>query len=213
MVAWLVDGNNLSCSKTVPADRETILRELAKIASPRGGCVSTTGMDCVWDDRDSGSKPVPATTPITTSSTPVVVVVVVFDGNEDELSERTEESSDRWLRWTVTEGIGRKKDRADDWIVEKAVPYLVDLVADQPRLQQQQGCSDGEGRRQRRTTARVNLVSADKDLQKRVKATEILRGGSVVHPPKFWKDYLPVLQEKQRELRNDDDDDELRGTP
>jgi len=164
MVTWLVDGNNLSCSREVPNEREAILRELSKIASPRA-----------TNDDSSNSKP----------HNPIISnIVVVFDGNEDETSDSTIVETDKYLEWTVTDGRDRLKDRADDWIVDRAIPHLRQCIDER--------VSQGKG------TARVHLVSADKGLQKRVGATRILHGGSFVHPPKFWKDYLPVLQEQQR---------------
>lgn len=164
MVAWLVDGNNLSCSRGVPNERETILRELATVASPRSSILGGGPKD-----------PMP--------SKPISYVVIVFDGNEDEASDRTIVDEDKWLQWTVTDGRNRMKDRADDWIIENAIPSLHRLA--------DKRSSGGMGK------TRVNLVSADRELQKRVRATRILNGGSFVHPPKFWKDYLPVLQKQQ----------------
>ena len=176
MVTWLVDGNNLSCSRGVPNERETILRELAKVASPRSS-LSGGGDDRHANDQcsksPSDSKPPKS----------ISYVVIVFDGNEDEASDRTVVDEDKWLEWTVTDGRKRLKDRADDWIVDKTIPNLHRLVNE--RL------SGGMG------STRVNLVSADRALQKRVRATRIMNGGSFVHPPKFWKDYIPVLQKQQ----------------
>ena len=165
MVTWLVDGNNLSCSRDVPNEREAILRELSKIASPR----ATDDDDC------SNSK---LHNPIISN------IIVVFDGNEGETSDSTVVETDKYLEWTVTDGRDRLKDRADDWIVDRCIPHLRRCIDER--------FSQGKG------TTRVHLVSADKGLQKRVGATRIFHGGSFVHPPKFWKDYLPVLQEQQR---------------
>ena len=161
MVTWLVDGNNLSCSRKVPNERAAILRELSKIASPRVG---------------GSSAPRP---------TVISNVVVVFDGNEDEESDVTVVEESKWLEWTVTDGKDRLKDRADDWIVDTAIPRLREVI--------EQRIAENKG------STKVNLVSADKELQKRVIATSILNGGCFVHPPKFWNEYLPVLQEQQQE--------------
>lgn len=158
MITWLVDGNNLSCSRKVPNERETILQELSKIASPRS-----------------------------LAHHPDVIsnIVVVFDGTEDEDSDVTVVEKDKWMEWTVTDGRNRLKDRADDWMVDNAIPRLRNVI-DQ-RILENKG------------STKVNLVSADKDLQKRVGATRILNGGSFVHPPKFWNEYLPVLQAQQEQ--------------
>ena len=171
MITWLVDGNNLSCSRKVPNERETILRELSKIASPRSlhpGVISN--------------------------------IVVVFDGREDEDSDVTVVEKDKWMEWTVTDGRNRLKDRADDWIVDTAIPRLHNVI--------DQRISENKG------STKVNLVSADKELQKRVGATHILNGGSFVHPPKFWNEYLPVLQaqQQQMQLKEDSKDDTDEGS-
>jgi hypothetical protein len=190
MVTWLVDGNNLSCSREVPNERETILRELSKIASPRAstitGSPTGSGSDCDCDtaSRDNQSDSDIQDDEPSKLHHPISNIVVVFDGNEDETSDTTVVETDKWLEWTVTDGRDRLKDRADDWIVDRAIPHLRQFIDE--RL------SQGKG------TTRVNLISADKDLRKRVGSTRILHGGSFVHPPKFWKDYLPVLQEQQR---------------
>ena len=178
MIIWLIDGNNLSCSRGVPNERETILRELAKVASPRSSIsIGRDNNDHETKNRSEHLKhPMP--------SKPISNVVVVFDGNEDEASNRTIVDKDNCLEWTITDGRNRVKDRADDWIVDKTVPTLRRLIDER--------IVDGKG------STRVNLVSADRELQKRVKAACILNGGSFVHPPKFWRDYIPVLQEQQQ---------------
>lgn len=173
MVTWLVDGTNLMCSRNVPNDRETVLRELSKMASPR--CDGSGALA-----KGNGNRHTTKTNEIPVISN----VVVVFDGTQDEDSDRTVVDTDRWLEWTVTDGRNRVKDRADDWIVEHAIPRLQTII--DRRL------DDDEG------STKVNLVSADIGLQKRVRATRILNGGSMVHPPRFWKDYLPILQEQQQ---------------
>jgi hypothetical protein len=83
----------------------------------------------------------------------------------------------------VTDGEGKRKDRADDYIIEHALPEL------QARF------NDHQSPEQRHV---VHLVSADKELRKRALATRKMNGGSVVYPPKFWKQYLPNLQQKDR---------------
>ena len=162
MVTWLIDGNNLSCSRKVPNEREFILRELSKMASPR----------------ESGS--------LRLDPDVISNVVVVFDGNEDEESDITVTEETKWLEWTVTDGRNRLKDRADDWIVNNAIPRLHEMI--------EQRSNENKG------STKVNLVSADKELQKRVRATRILCGGSFIHPPRFWNDYLPILQEQQKKI-------------
>ncbi len=171
MVTWLVDGNNLSCSRKVPNERETILRELSKMASPRAG--STT------------SSTSSTNSSVTQRQSDVISnIVVVFDGNEDEESDVTVMEKDLWMEWTVTDGRNRSKDRADNWIVDTAIPRLRNVI--------DQRLSESKG------STKVNLVSADKELQKRVGTARILNGGSFVHPPKFWNEYLPVLQAQQQ---------------
>lgn len=140
-VTWLVDGNNLQCSRFVPSERETIVEELKKVASQD------------YADEKAISN-----------------VVLVFDGDEDESFQKTVES--KWFQYIITDGKGKKKDRADDYMVEHAMPELQALGG------------------------RVHLVSADKELGKRIQATGMMNGGSMVHPPKFWKQYLPNLQAK-----------------
>uniref|UniRef100_A0A7S2MIT5 NYN domain-containing protein n=1 Tax=Helicotheca tamesis TaxID=374047 RepID=A0A7S2MIT5_9STRA len=147
VVTWLVDGSNLRCSRGVPHERDSIIEELQKIASP------------------SDMK--------TTNCRDVLIsnVVLVFDGDHNETFHKSRLSS--WFQYIVTDGKDKQKDRGDDYIIEQALPELKDL--------------DG----------RVHLVTADKDLGKRARATGIMKGGSIVHPPKFWKQYLPNLQVKQ----------------
>ena len=180
MVTWLVDGTNLMCSRNVPNDRETILRELSKMASPRCDGSNSGALD--GGQRDKGNS---HTTTKKKEMPLISNVVVVFDGTQDEDSDKTVVDTDRWLEWTVTDGRNRVKDRADDWIVEHAIPRLQTII--DRRLDDEEG------------STKVNLVSADMDLQKRVRSTRILNGGSLVHPPRFWKDYLPILQEQQQE--------------
>lgn len=141
LVTWLVDGNNLACSRSVPNDRETIIEELGKMASP--------------DDANPSR---------------ISNVVLVFDGHEGEQLDKKIKS--QWFQYVITDGMGREKDRADNYIVEHAVPSLKPLGG------------------------RVHLVSADKELGKRVQSSGIMKGGSLIHPPKFWKEYLPNLQQR-----------------
>ena len=144
LVSWLIDGNNLQCSsRLVPDQREALIEELKRIASPGN------------EDIDS--------------SFPIANVVLVFDGSQDEAFKKTVVSS--WFQYVVTDGEGRQKDRADDYIINHALPDL------------------------NRLGGQVLLVSADKELAKR--ASRFLNG-SVVHPPKFWQQYLPILQQKQQ---------------
>ena len=199
MVTWLVDGNNLSCSRTVPNDRDSILRELRTIASPTSSHSSLSlsspfesGGAEEDDDETAVSKTKSKPSKKRKSKSPQIAVTtnvfVVFDGNEDEHSERIiATETDLWFRCAVTDGRHRRKDRADDYIVNCAIPHLQKLI--------------GERFRNKQGTSKVHLVSADKELQKRVLATRVMNGGSFVHPPKFWKDYLPVLRKQQQEQR------------
>ena len=169
MVTWLIDGNNLSCSRAVPNERDLIIKELRKIASPSAS--SDDSCDAVDASKSTISN-----------------VVLVFDGNEDEIVDQNILESDKWFRYAITDGKHRRKDRADDYIIDHAIPDLQELV--EGRLLR------GEG------TTKVNLVSADKGLQRRVQATRVMNGGSFVHPPKFWKEYLPILQKQQQQYKS-----------
>jgi predicted RNA-binding protein with PIN domain len=40
---------------------------------------------------------------------------------------------------------------------------------------------------------RVHVVTADRELQHRVAATKKMNGGAVIHPVKFWRNYLPII--------------------
>ncbi|CAB9521317.1 expressed unknown protein [Seminavis robusta] len=104
-------------------------------------------------------------------TTIVTNVVLVFDGDEDEVFSK---STFGWFQQIVTDGKGKVKDRADDHIVQHVLPELQQL------------------------NGRVHLVSADKELGKRVQASGVMKGGSMVHPPKFWKEYLPNLQQRRQ---------------
>jgi hypothetical protein len=102
---------------------------------------------------------------------PISNVFVVFDGEEDEAFQQVRLES-KWFQYVVTDGKGRQKNRADDYIVHEAIPALMPLGG------------------------RIHLVTADKELGKRVVAMGAMKGGSLVHPPKFWIQYLPNLQAK-----------------
>ena len=174
IVAWLIDGNNLKCSRGVPDERSAIIDELQKMASPR----------IVFDDDDTLQQQ-----QITTDM--IANTVLVFDGDHDETFEKTI-SSDGWFQVVITDGQTREKDRADHYMIDIALPEL--------QLQSQK-LSDKVNSNTNCSRGRVHLVSADKELGKRAVATRLMGGGSIVHPPKFWKHYLPNLQERQRQLQ------------
>jgi hypothetical protein len=158
IVTWLIDGNNLKCSRGVPNDRDTIIQELRRIASPK---TTTTTTTTNHDDDDD---------PIILLSN----VVLVFDGDHDETYSQ-HFSDDAMFQYVITDGGGDEpKDRADNYMIDMALPR--DLKA---------------------LEGNVHLVTADKELGKRARATRIMKGGSVVPPSKFWKQYLPNLQTKQ----------------
>jgi hypothetical protein len=142
LVTWLIDGNNLQCSRSVPNERQTILDELQMIASPDDAKSNDLGR--------------------------IRNIFVVFDGDDNEIFQHNVES--KWFQYVVTDGNGRKEGRADDYIVEHAIPSLKPLHG------------------------RIHLVTADKELSKRVRNTGAMKGGSLVHPPKFWTQYLPNLK-------------------
>lgn len=150
LVTWLVDGNNLQCSRFVPNERQAIIEELQKIASPNDVNINA-------DDDDQK---------------PISNVFLVFDGDEEESFLHIKSQQTKWFQYVITDGEGKQKDRADDFIVNHAIPELQILGG------------------------RVHLVSADKELGKRVTATGVMKGGSLVHPPKFWQKYLGNLQAK-----------------
>lgn len=154
VTTWVVDGTNLQLSsRLVPNDRTQILEALAQIASP--DTLST-------NDDSKGNRTVRTCN-----------VVVVFDGNEDETFQKCSQGPN--FEFVITDGKGRQKDRADNYIVDDCLPWLQSLGG------------------------RIHLVSADKELQKRVQASGYMNGGSCIHPPKFWKEILPNLQEQQRQ--------------
>ena len=157
IVTWLIDGNNLKCSRGVPDDRCAIIQELQQIASSR----QTQTVEAK-----------------STADSPMIIanVVLVFDGDHNEILTRTV-SPHFWFQVVVTDGRLREKDRADNYMIDTILPEL------------------------QSTAGRVHLVSADKELAKRAEATRLMRGGSTVHPPKFWNHYLPNLQARQRQLQ------------
>lgn len=146
ITTWLIDGTNLQCSRTVPNDRDQILQALFAIATPPDP--ANTGASNSKQDRIDN-------------------VVVVFDGNEDESFQLYSKGPN--FEWVITDGKGRIKDRADNYIVDKALPSILGLGG------------------------RIHLVSADNALGKRVQASGKMKGGSVIHPPKFWREFLPTL--------------------
>lgn len=164
MTTWLIDGNNLKCFRGVPDDRSQIIAELGKISSPKTQSTSTR----------------------------ITHVVLVFDGNHNETFTKTV-SPDCWFTVCVTEGFGRVKDRADDYIVNVALPeshaQTLELLA---AIDTTGGSSHSKGR--------VHLVSADKKLGKR--AARLMGGGSIVHPQKFWQYYLTNLQQAREKDGN-----------
>lgn len=109
-------------------------------------------------------------------------VVLVFDGNEDESLARHVENP--WFQIIVTDGKMKQKDRADDFIVHVALPEISERF----------GAGDALGHS---VSHVVHLVSADRKLAKRVRGTRLTNGGSIVQPAKFWKQYLPNLQQRQ----------------
>lgn len=180
IVTWLIDGTNLQCCSASGGkgrmERHQVVDEIQSIASPSGSCLSLEELPKT-QSKKRGKK-----------HKPIANVVLVFDGNEDE--DFQELILDRWFRVIITDGNGRKKDRADDYIVDHALPKL-----------DQRFPIDGEADTLHRHHHYhvVHLVSADKELRRRARATRMMNGGSLVHPPKFWKQYLPNLQQEQQE--------------
>jgi hypothetical protein len=70
--------------------------------------------------------------------------------------------SSEWFQVVITDGIDRKNDRADDYIINHALPELQGLAL------------------KTKEKHVVHLVSADKELRKRAVATRHMNGGSVV---------------------------------
>jgi hypothetical protein len=102
-------------------------------------------------------------------------VVLVFDGDLDEHHQEMVVSP--YFQYIITNGKNKTKDRADNFIIEHVLPQLAPAKG------------------------RIHLVTADKELAKRVMQGINMKGGSVILPPKFWKMYLPNL--KQRQLIKD----------
>ena len=164
VVTWLIDGTNLQCcSSRGRKDRQHVISEIEKIAS------SSHRMK--GDDADKSDV----------VACPVCNVVLVFDGNHDESFEKIVRN--RWFQIVITDGKDKRKDRADDYIVNHALPELQDRF--------------GIERVPLSSKFVVHLVSADRTLRKRASATRLMYGGSTVDPPKFWKDYLPNLQQQK----------------
>jgi hypothetical protein len=161
VVTWLIDGTNLQCcTGRGRRDRQHVINEIAKIASNMiQGEVEIKGG-------------------ITGATTPISNVVLVFDGHEDEAFEKIIQTP--FFQTVITDGKGKRTNRADDYIVNCALPEL------QKRFEIETGSSSQK--------YVVHLVSADRDLRKRAAATRLMNGGSTVDPPKFWKKYLPNLQ-------------------
>uniref|UniRef100_A0A6U3ULJ5 NYN domain-containing protein n=1 Tax=Ditylum brightwellii TaxID=49249 RepID=A0A6U3ULJ5_9STRA len=167
VTTWLIDGNNLKCFRGVPDERASIIQELEKIASP---CHDTPLNDTHGDNK-------------TKKITKISNVILVFDGHHNETFQKTI-SPNSWFQYIITSGINKEKDRADNYIIEEALPKLRDW-----------DCNNHE-------LGYVHLITADKELSQRARATGVMNGGSIVYPPKFWKQYLPNLQRTQK--RNQD---------
>ena len=164
IVTWLIDGTNLQCcSSRGRKDRQHVIREIEKIAS---------SSKIVEEDTAANSG---------IEAFPISNVVLVFDGDHDETFEKIVQN--RWFQVVITDGKGKRKDRADDYIVNHALPEL------QARF--------GIERASHSPKFVVHLISADRTLRKRAAATRLMYGGSTVDPPKFWKDYLPNLQQRR----------------
>ncbi|OEU11613.1 hypothetical protein FRACYDRAFT_244730 [Fragilariopsis cylindrus CCMP1102] len=154
-------------------------------------------------------------------------VVLIFDGNEDENFTDDDHSTEgkakilfeqKWFQCIVTDGTNKVKDRADDYIVDYVIPRLLKLEQQKeekivPTISKSATISTTISTNKNdtsiiKTTAttnvnvntidtKVHLVTADQELQKRVRATRIMKSGSCIHPPKFWNEYLPILQQQQ----------------
>jgi hypothetical protein len=171
IVTWLIDGTNLQCCSGSGSrgrkNREEVINEVEQIPSLSSAELLPN------HNNDSDSK---------CSKTPITNVVLVFDGNDNEAFQKRIWSP--WFQVVVTDGEGKRKDRADDYIIEHALPELQARFNDDDQTPEQRHV--------------VHLVSADKELRKRAVATRKMNGGSAVYPPKFWKNYLPNLQQKDR---------------
>ena len=98
VVTWLVDGTNVQCcsGKGGKKEREEIIQELERIASPDVSTFAT-------DQR-------------------IANVVLVFDGDLDEAFDKIVLGP--WFQIIITDGAGKRKDRADDYIINDALPEL-----------------------------------------------------------------------------------------
>jgi hypothetical protein len=171
IVTWLIDGTNLQCCSASAGgsrgrkDRQEVINEVEQIPSLSSAeLLPNHNSDCKCN------------------KIPITNVVLVFDGNDNEAFQKRIWSP--WFQVVVTDGEGKRKDRADDYIIEHALPELQARFNDDDQTPEQRHV--------------VHLVSADKELRKRALATRKMNGGSVVYPPKFWKQYLPNLQQKDR---------------
>lgn len=158
---WLIDGDNLRCSRGVPSYRTDLIRELKIVASPKSRTHEKQG------DKISN-------------------VVLVFDGKHNETFHSTT-CPDTWFECIITDGRKKEKDRADTFIVNHVMP----------KIKEEFEYGD------------IHVVTADRELQKRARATGCMKRGSTVCPQKFWKQYLPVLQENssRRRSNNNNNDD------
>ncbi|KAL3939968.1 MAG: hypothetical protein SGBAC_005394 [Bacillariaceae sp.] len=159
-------------------ERSDVIREIQQIASPSSLTISSITLN---DNSDAHHNMLP---PMTKKQrrkqqqqNSIANVVLVFDGNEDEKEATI--TNHPWFQVVITDGRGRRKDRADDYIVHHALPQL--------------------NAKHEHLTSVVHLVTADKELRKRAQATRLMHGGSMVYPPKFWKQYLPNLQQRQQQ--------------
>lgn len=186
IVTWLIDGTNLQCCSSCGGgsgnsgnmgrlEREQVVQEIRQIASPSTINVSDLPLSLVESKGGLTKKQ-------RRKQTPIANVVLVFDGGEDE--EFQESIIHQWFQVIVTDGKGKRKDRADDYIIDHALPQLKDRFPRDAR---------------KSLFHMVHLVSADKELRKRAAATRMMNRGSMVHPPKFWKQYLPNLQQQQQQ--------------
>lgn len=168
-------------------ERNDVIREIQQIASPSSLTISSITLNDNNSDALLENKLPPMTKKQRRKhrqQNSIANVVLVFDGNEDEKEATI--TNHPWFQVVITDGRGRRKDRADDYIVHHALPQL-NAKYEQQQQQQQQ------------LTSIVHLVTADKELRKRAQATRLMNGGSMVYPPKFWKQYMPNLQQQQQQ--------------
>ncbi|CAJ1954757.1 unnamed protein product [Cylindrotheca closterium] len=198
IVTWLIDGNNLQCCSASGGmgrmERNEVIQEIQQIASPSSSSSSSSSaiFSLRHDDDDDGNDANPPDIVLTKKQrklqqrqNSIANVVLVFDGNENEEFQELI-TNHPWFQVIITDGKGKRKDRADDYIVHHALPQLNERF-----FEKQQEKSSG--------SHVVHLVSADKELRKRAIATRMTNGGSVVYPPKFWKQYLPNLIKQQQQ--------------